>query len=83
MAVYRGRYLRSNSATPALVQYQVAKTTWEWKSRYALNRRLSLFLDVQNIFSVPLDRIYAAYPDRVINNRGFPTKFVAGITGRL
>jgi iron complex outermembrane receptor protein len=83
MAVHRGEYLTSNSTTPALVQYQKAKTTWEWKSRYGFSKRLNLFFDVQNVFSAPLDRIYAAYPDRVINNRKFPAKFVAGITGRL
>ncbi|MFM9953636.1 MAG: TonB-dependent receptor [Opitutaceae bacterium] len=82
-AVYRGEYLTSNSATPALVQYQKAKTTWGWKSRYAVTRRLSVFLDLDNVFSVPLDTIYAGYPDRVVNNRTFPIKIVAGITGRL
>ena len=82
-AVYRGNYLTSNSTTPALVQYQKAKTSWNWKSRYALSRRLSLFLDLENIFSVPLDTVYALYPDRVVSNRTFHTKIVAGITGRF
>jgi TonB-dependent receptor len=83
LAVHRGEYLSSNSATPALVQYQKAKTTWEWKSRYAVSKRLSVFFDVQNVFSAALDRIFALYPDRVINNRTFPAKFVGGITGRF
>jgi TonB-dependent receptor len=82
-AVHRGRYLTSNSATPSLVQYQKSKTSWNWKSRYAFSRRMSLFLDLENIFSEPLDTIYALYPDRVVNNRTFRTKIIAGVTGRL
>ncbi len=82
-AVHRGEYLTSNSTNPALVQYQKAKTSWGWKSRYAVSRRLSVFLDLDNIFSVPLDTIYAAYPDRIVNNRTFPMKIVAGLTGRF
>jgi TonB-dependent receptor len=81
--VYRGKYLTSNSATPALVQYQVAKTTWSWKSRYALSRQVNLFLDLENLFSKPLDTVYAAYEDRVVTWRNFPTKILAGITGRF
>jgi len=82
-AIYRGNYLVANSATPALVQYQKEKITWVWKSRYAITRHASLFLDLDNLFSVDLDTVYAAYPDRVINNRKFPLKIVAGITGRF
>ncbi|MSU50820.1 MAG: TonB-dependent receptor [Opitutus sp.] len=82
-AVFRGEYQTNTNATPALVQYQKAKTTWGWKSRYAVTKRLSVFLDLDNIFSVPLDTIYAGYPDRVVNNRMFPIKIVAGVTGRL
>ena len=82
-AIYRGRYLTSNNANAALVQYQEDKITWVWKSRYAFSRRASLFLDLDNMFSESLDMIYAAYPDRVVNNRKFPVKIVAGISGRF
>jgi iron complex outermembrane receptor protein len=82
-AIYRGRYLTANNANPALVQYQEDKITWVWKSRYAFSRRASLFLDLDNMFSESLDMIYAAYPDRVVNNRKFPVKIVAGISGRF
>lgn len=81
--MYRGRYLHTNSTTPALVQYQVAKTTWTWKSRYSISKRLTVFLDLENLFSVPLDDRYALYPDRISSYRIFPTKMVIGITGRL
>jgi TonB-dependent receptor len=83
MAVYRGNYLNTNSPTPALVQYQVAKTTWSWKSRYTVSRHLTLFLDLENIFSVPLDNRYALYKDRITSYRIFPTKMVTGVTGRF
>jgi TonB-dependent receptor len=83
LAVYRGEYLVATSPTPALVQYQRSKVTWVWKSRYAFSKRASLFLDLDNVFSQSLDMIYALYPDRVINNRKFPIKIVAGITGRF
>lgn len=82
-AVYRGRYLTSNSADPALVTYQEAKITYSIKSRYAFSRRLSLFLDLENILSEPVSKTYALYPDRVILDYQFPTKIVGGITGRF
>ncbi|MBI4622586.1 MAG: TonB-dependent receptor, partial [Verrucomicrobia bacterium] len=82
-ANYRGEYLTSNSTTAALVQYQKAKTTWNWKSRYTISRGLNLFLDLENIFSEPLDTIYSAYPDRVTRQRLFHTKIIGGITGRF
>ena len=82
-AVFRGRYLISNSTDPALVTYQEAKVTWSVKSRYAFTRRLSVFLDLENIFSEPVSKTYALYPDRVILDYQFPTKIVAGITGRF
>ena len=81
--VYRGKYLRANSATAALVQWQEPKWTWNWKSRYTFRKGYGVFLDLENIFEVPLDRIYAAYPDRVISYRTFHTKIVGGITGRF
>ena len=48
-AIYRGNYLVANSTTPALVQYQKEKITWVWKSRYAVTRNASLFLDLDKI----------------------------------
>ncbi|MBM3874745.1 MAG: TonB-dependent receptor [Verrucomicrobia bacterium] len=82
-AVYRGRYLNTNSTIPALVQYQVAKTSWSWKSRYAFSRRVTVFFDLENIFAVPLDNRYALYKGRTASYRIFPTKMVLGLTGRL
>jgi iron complex outermembrane receptor protein len=82
-AVYRGEYLNTNSTIPALVQYQYAKTSWSWKSRYAFSRRLTVFFDLENMFSVPLDNRYALYKGRTSSYRIFPTKMVVGITGRL
>lgn len=82
-AIYRGEYLTSNSTTPALVQYQKAKTTWNWKSRYAVTKNVSVFLDLENMFQVPLNTVYAAYEDRVVSSRTFHTKIVAGISGRF
>jgi TonB-dependent receptor len=82
-AVHRGEYLTSNSTNPALVQFQKAKTTWGWKSRYTVTKKLSVFLDLDNIFSVPLDTIYALYSDRIVSNRTFPIKIVGGVAGRF
>jgi iron complex outermembrane recepter protein len=83
LATYRGEYLVSNSTTPALVQYQVAKTTWNWRSRYAFSRNLSVFFDVDNVFAVPLDDRYRLYQERGDSWRNFAQKFVAGVTGRF
>jgi outer membrane receptor protein involved in Fe transport len=82
-AVYRGSYLVSTSIDPSLVTYQRAKTTWSIKSRYALNRHLSVFLDLENLFSEPVSLTYALYSDRVILDYQFPTKIVGGLTGRF
>ncbi|MSU50545.1 MAG: TonB-dependent receptor [Opitutus sp.] len=82
-AVFRGKYMTTNSATPALVAFQKAKTTWNWKSRYALTKRVGLFLDVENIFSVPLDTVYLLYEDRISINRNFHAKIVGGFNGRF
>jgi iron complex outermembrane recepter protein len=82
-AVHRGEYLTTNSANPALARYQVAKTTWNWKSRYAFTKNLSVFLDVENLFSVPLDKIYAGFEDRIVSNRTFHAKINGGVTGRF
>jgi hypothetical protein len=65
------------------VQWQEPKWTWNWKSRYTISKGWGVFLDLENIFEVPLDRIYAAYPERVISYRTFHTKIVGGITGRF
>ncbi len=81
--VYRSKYLKANSTTAALVQWQEPKWTWNWKSRYTLAKGWGVFLDLENIFEVPLDRVYAAYPERVISYRTFHTKIVGGITGRF
>jgi iron complex outermembrane receptor protein len=83
MATYRGEYLTSNSATPSLVQYQVAKTTWNWRSRYSFTRNFGVFLDVDNVFAVPLDNRYRLYRDRGDSWRNFAQKIVAGVTGRF
>lgn len=82
-AVYRGQYLVSNSTDPSLVTYQAAKITWSVKSRYALSRNVSLFLDLENLFEVPVSKTYALYPDRVTLLYEFTTKIVGGITGRF
>ena len=74
---------KSHSTTPALVQYQVAKTTWNWRSRYAFTRNFSVFLDVDNIFAVPLDDRYRLYSDRGDSWRNFAQKIVGGVTGRF
>jgi TonB-dependent receptor len=83
LANWRSKYKTSNSTNPALEQYQKSRVFVNWKSRYSLSRRLSLFFDVENIFSEPLDNIYAAYPDRVVSLRTFDAKIVFGIEGRL
>jgi TonB-dependent receptor len=82
-AVYRGEYLISNSTTPALVTWQLPKTSWTWKSRYAFTRTVSGFFDIENFTSTLLDNRYAAYKDRPSYWRTFHSKVVFGVTGRL
>ena len=82
-AVYRGEYLTSNSATAALITYQLGKVSWGWKSRYNFSRNLGVFCDVDNLTSVLLDERYSLYPDRISLWRTFHAKIVAGVTGRF
>lgn len=82
-AVHRGEYLITNSATPALVTWQLPKTSWTWKSRYAFTRTVSGFIDLENFTGELLDNRYAAYKDRPNSWRTFHPKVVFGITGRL
>ena len=82
-AVHRGEYLVSNSTNAALVAYQLAKTSWGWKSRYNFTRNLGVFFDVDNLTSVPLDNRFAAFRDRNINWRTYHAKIVGGMTGRF
>ena len=82
-AVYRGEYLISNSTTPALVTWQLPKTTWTWKSRYAFTKTVSGFVDLENFSEELLDNRYAAYRDRPNSWRTFHPKVVFGVTGRL
>ena len=82
-AVYRGKYLTSNSTTAALVIYQTAKTTWSWKSRYNFSKNLGVFFDVENLFEEPLDNLYALYPERYTTYRVFHAKITGGLTGRF
>jgi len=80
---WRSEYKTSENANPALVQYQKDRKMVNVKTRYTLSRRAVLFFDVENIFAAPLDNIYAAYPDRVVNWRSFEPKVVFGVEGRL
>ncbi len=82
-AVHRGEYLVSNSTNAALVAYQLKKTSWGWKSRYNFTRNLGVFLDVDNLTSVPLDNRFAAFRDRNISWRTYHAKIVGGMTGRF
>jgi len=82
-AIFRGEHLRTNSTNPALVRYRSAKTMWNWKSRYAVSRRLSIYLDVENIMSVAVNSSYLLYPDRVDDVEVMNTKIMAGVTGRF
>ena len=45
--VFRGKFLVAQSTNPALVQWQVPKWTWSWKSRYNFSKGLGVFLDVE------------------------------------
>ncbi|MBI4622606.1 MAG: hypothetical protein HY736_05200 [Verrucomicrobia bacterium] len=81
--VYRGKYLVANSTDASLVSWQEPKWTWSWKSRYNFSKGLGVFFDLENMFSTPLDRRWAAYPGRVTSYRTFATKIVGGITGRF
>ncbi|PHX71467.1 MAG: hypothetical protein CK548_06650 [Opitutia bacterium] len=82
-AVYRGEYLISNSTTPALVTWQLPKTSWTWKSRYAFTKTLSGFFDLENFTETLLDNRYAAFRDRPSSWRTFHSKVVFGVSGRL
>jgi outer membrane receptor for ferrienterochelin and colicin len=80
---YRGKYMRSNNANPALVQWQLPKWSTSWKSRYNFTRNFGVFLDIENMFETPLDNAYAAYRDRIVQYRTFSLRIATGVTGRF
>ena len=80
---WRSKYKTSENANAALVQYQKDRTMVNVKTRYSISNRTMLFFDIENIFSAPLDNIYAVYPDRVMTLRTFAPKVVFGVEGRF
>jgi len=80
---WRSEYKTSDNANLALVQYQKDRFMLNVKTRYAVTKRTTVFLDVENIFGAPLDNIYAAYSDRVMTLRTFAPKVVFGVEGRF
>ena len=81
--IYSGEYINVVNASPGLVNYYNPRTTWSWKSTYAFSNRMSLFLDVDNVFSTMITDLYQGYKDRPNIYSAFPIKIVAGIRGRF
>ena len=57
-----------------------------WRARepaLAAARRSHAHDYVENLFSVPLDKIYVGFEDRIVSNRTFHAKINGGVTGRF
>jgi TonB-dependent receptor len=75
-------YLVTNSTNPALVRWQAARESWDLKTKFTLNRRLSVFCDLENLFAEPINQNYFVTPARPNQTRLTVPKIVAGVQGR-
>lgn len=81
--LWRGEYLDDYSSNPARLEFQRDRTQVDLRTRYRINPRLNLFLEIENLTDEPLEDIYAYYPDRPINQRLTAPKVVFGVSGRF
>jgi len=76
-------YLQTNSSNAALLRYERARTQVDLKMKYTLSRTTSVFCDVENLFSEPLNNNYLYSESRSGQTRLTTPKIVAGIQGRF
>ena len=82
-AVFSDEYLLASNANPVLQQFKRSRSQWNWKSKYNVSRKLSLFLDVDNFTAEPAAEIYRGFKDRPNQYGTFQPKIQLGVGGRF
>lgn len=76
-------YLVTVSSNPALIVYDAARTTMNFKLTFDLSSRTSLYFNLDNLLRTPLNSRYYVYEDRVGYTRLPYRSVAAGIQGRF
>ena len=71
-----------NATSPGQNLYQFKRTIWNVGAAYQLNPRLSLTLDVSNLFNEP-QRTYRGFTDRMSGTIINGTSLTFGVNGRF
>ena len=78
---YTGARLSSFNADPSRRIYDNISKPVDFNVAYALNRRLSVYADVINVFNTPTNHQYVYIPDRKRRNDLYTTVIKFGVSG--
>lgn len=79
---YRAQNLRDYNANPLLRVYYYSKKNVDLNLKYKWHPRLTLFVDVINIFDDPIANAFINIPQRTRFNQVFTPAIKAGVSGR-
>lgn len=76
-------YLLTTSTNAALLVYEAARTSMNFKFTFDLTSRTSIYFNADNLLRTPINTRYYAYPDRVGFTRLPYRSVAAGVQGRF
>jgi TonB-dependent receptor len=82
-AVFYDEYLAAANTDPRLQQWWRSRSTWNWKSKYNFSRKLSVFLDIDNVTGAHGSELYRGYRDRPNQFGTFEPKIQVGVSGQF
>ena len=82
LGTWRGKYLQTVNANPALISYRIPSYAANLKVKYNVNPKLAVFCDVEGILSNDFFGIYVVNENRPIQTRLSAPKIVAGVQSR-
>ena len=80
---YRAENLRDFNVNPLLRVYYYSKKNVDLNLKYRWHPRLTLFVDVINVFDDPIANAFIYVPERLRFNQVFTPAIKAGISGRF
>jgi iron complex outermembrane recepter protein len=78
---YSSDRLETFNADPSRLTYDKGSTPVDLNLAYALNRRLSVYADVINVFNTPTNHQYRYIKDRMVRNDLYTTVIKLGVSG--
>lgn len=79
---YKGRLKTGNNPNPIFVQYMSPDVTWDVNLSYRFTPKLTVFVDVVNVFNES-PYVYIGNTNRRQINEVYGTRVVAGVSGRF